>query len=104
MDKEDVVYKFVRAVPPGKVVTYGQVAGLAEGVRLTARQVGHIMTTCPPDVPWHRVVGAGGTLPIGKRNPEFERIQRLRLKDEGVRFRDNGCVDMALSQMQPWVP
>jgi len=44
------------------------------------------MRIAPGDVPWHRVVGAGGTLPIGKISPEMLLRQRELLELEGVRF------------------
>ncbi len=94
------VYAFVRTVPPGKVVTYGQIAGCVEGVRVTARQVGGIMSMCPEDVPWHRVVGAGGHLPLGKRTTTGAMLQRSRLEAEGVAFLQSGRIDMARCQ---WV-
>lgn len=97
---EEAVFDFVRGVPAGSVVTYGQVAGLVVGVSLTPRQVGGIMAHCPPDAPWHRVVGAGGYLPIGKRNPEWKEEQRRRLEEEGVVFLANGCVDMGRFEMR----
>lgn len=98
VDPAEAVYAFVRAVPRGAVVTYGQVAALVEGVSLTARQVGGIMNVSPPDVPWQRVVGAGGHLPIGKRSPGLKTRQQELLESEGVEFLPNGCVDMAQFQ------
>jgi methylated-DNA-protein-cysteine methyltransferase-like protein len=97
------VYAFVRTVPPGKVVTYGQVAGMLEGVSLTARQVGTAMRTVPAGVPWQRVVGAGGILPIAKRSLELKSRQRELLEQEGVVFLpgDSERVDMRQSQ---WLP
>ena len=97
------VYAFVRTVPPGKVVTYGQVAGMLEGVSLTARQVGAAMRTVPPGVPWQRVVGAGGLLPIAKRSLEMKSRQRELLEQEGVVFLPGGSerVDMRRSQWMP---
>lgn len=94
------VFDFVRSVPAGKVVTYGQVAECVTTVALTARQVGQIMSAPPPDVPWHRVVGAGGGLPISKRAPELGVLQRHLLQGEGVAFLSNegGGVDMARHQ------
>jgi methylated-DNA-protein-cysteine methyltransferase-like protein len=94
------VYAFVRTVPPGKVVTYGQVADCIDGVSLTARQVGTAMRHVPPDVPWQRVVGAGGRLPIAKLSPEAKLRQHRLLEEEGVRFseRDPDRIDMARSQ------
>lgn len=52
----------MRAIPRGRVATYGDVAAAA-GRPGAARAVGAIMaTSCPPGVPAHRVVGAGGQL------------------------------------------
>src|ERR1043166_5327849 len=95
-DTSEAVYAWVRSIPPGKVVTYGQVADMVEGVTLTARQVGGIMSFAPSDVPWQRVVGAGGRLPIVKRSPELKARQRRLLEEEGVVFLDSNqdCVDM----------
>lgn len=100
MDPAEAVYAFVHLVPAGKVVTYGQVAGMVTEVALTPRQVGQIMNSSPPDVPWQRVVGAGGHLPIGKRGPHLKTRQRLLLEQEGVAFLPNNCVDMARHQWQ----
>jgi methylated-DNA-protein-cysteine methyltransferase related protein len=98
IDPAEAVYAFIRTVPPGTVVTYGQVAALVEGVSVTARQVGGMLTVSPPDVPWQRVVGAGGHLPIGKRSPGLKSRQQELLEGEGVGFLPNGCVDMARFQ------
>ena len=97
-DPADAVYNFVRTVPRGKVVTYGQVADMVEGVSLTARQVGQIMNSAPDGVPWQRVVGAGGHLPIGKRSPLLKSEQQRLLEGEGVTFRKDYCVDMGSAQ------
>lgn len=49
-------------MPPGRVITYGQVAALAGRPR-AARAVGNIMQQGGvPGVPYHRVVAAGGRL------------------------------------------
>jgi O-6-methylguanine DNA methyltransferase len=56
------VLSVVRRIPPGRVATYGDVAALA-GRPNAARAVGNIMRDCHrPDVPCHRVIGAGGRL------------------------------------------
>jgi methylated-DNA-protein-cysteine methyltransferase-like protein len=79
------VWRLVRRVPRGRVVTYGQVAaGL--GRARAARAVGGAMRACPADVPWHRVVNALGA--ISRRRREGGMLtQRIRLEQEGVRFR-----------------
>jgi methylated-DNA-protein-cysteine methyltransferase-like protein len=89
------VYSVVRAIPRGRVATYGQVARLL-GLERGARAVGWALRALRPEqerwVPWHRVVGAGGR--ISPRAGPGPGLQRRRLKAEGVRFR-RGCVDMS---------
>src|SRR5947207_3378395 len=82
----EAVYKVVRSVPAGSVVTYGQAADAVEGFAVTARQAGTALRFAPKDVPWQRVVGAGGRLPIAKRSPELKLLQRRLLEQEGVTF------------------
>ena len=84
------IYDIVRAVPPGEVVSYGQVAFLAGNPRM-ARQVGWALHTCPADVPWHRVVRKDGTLPSFPG--EGADRQRSLLLQEGVLFDENGRVE-----------
>ena len=102
MDETEIyapVYALVRAIPPGFVATYGQVAGSLTEVSVTARQVGTAMRYAPKDVPWQRVVGAGGKLPIAKLSPELQERQRRLLEGEGVAFRaTSDTVDMARHQ------
>jgi methylated-DNA-protein-cysteine methyltransferase related protein len=88
------VYETVRAIPRGRVLTYGQVAGLL-GVPRGARAVGWALRGLSPRlatrVPWHRVVGAGGR--IAARAGGGPARQRQRLQKEGVSFRA-GRVDL----------
>jgi methylated-DNA-protein-cysteine methyltransferase related protein len=64
----------VRAIPAGFVRTYGDIDPEAP------RLVGHVLATTRERVPWHRVVRADGSLPVGDR-------QRAKLEREGVPFR-----------------
>lgn len=75
------VLAVVRGIPPGRVATYGDVAARAGRPR-AARAVGNIMRGCDrPDVPCHRVIGAGGVLGgYGGREP----LKRALLAAEGV--------------------
>lgn len=91
----DAIHAFVRSIPAGKVMGYGEV-GAAVGV--TARTVGWAMTVVgeasgEEPVPWHRVVGADGYLRIARRSPELGAEQRKRLEAEGVAFTPGGLVE-----------
>ena len=75
------VLQIVRRIPPGRVATYGDIARLA-GHPGAARAVGNVMrTSARTDVPYHRVVAAGGRLGgYGGR----EALKRALLVAEGV--------------------
>jgi alkylated DNA nucleotide flippase Atl1 len=82
-----IVLERVRAVPRGRVTTYGDLwpgAPRAAGAVLAASR--------DPDLPWQRIVRADGSLPKGDR-------QRALLEAEGVPFRGKR-VDMKAA----WVP
>ena len=75
------VLAVVRRIPPGTVVSYGQVAARA-GKPRAARAVGNIMRDCRrPDVPCHRVIAAGGRLGGYGGN---EGLKRALLAAEGL--------------------
>ncbi len=75
------VLAVVRRIPPGHIITYGEVARLAGRPR-AARAVGNIMRSCAsPDVPCHRVVAAGGRL--GGYGGNLA-LKRTLLRAEGV--------------------
>ena len=76
------VEKTIRAIPRGKVLTYGGVARTA-GFPGAARMVARILRR-GFGLPWQRVVGAGGQI---KLTGDSAIEQRLRLEAEGVRFR-----------------
>jgi methylated-DNA-protein-cysteine methyltransferase related protein len=72
----------IRQIPRGKVSTYGAIA-LAAGYPGAARQVVRALQRSF-DVPWQRVLGAGGEIKL-RGDSAIE--QRLRLEAEGVAFR-----------------
>lgn len=75
---EDAALEIIAGLEPGEVVTYGEVAAEA-GYPGAARAVGSLLRKTGADVPWWRVVGAGGHL----RSPDPVRQARL-LADDGV--------------------
>ena len=86
MNAEEVLRR-VREVPEGHVTTYGDLSPGAP------RFAGTVLSEChDPDVPWHRIVRADGSLAKGER-------QRRLLAAEGVPFRGER-VDMR----EAWVP
>jgi methylated-DNA-protein-cysteine methyltransferase-like protein len=97
----DSVYRAVRAIPRGRVATYGQLARWL-GVPRGARAVGWALRALPARqaarVPWHRVVGAGGR--IARRAGAGPELQRRKLRAEGVRF-SGGRVDIARHGLRP---
>ena len=94
----DNVYKLVKRIPRGRVVTYGQLAQMLD-LPGGARTAGYAIAGCPSGqgIPWHRVVGAGGKLL--PREPYGSKQRRL-LESEGTQFAGM-AVDLAAHQWQP---
>ena len=78
----------VGSIPRGKVSTYGAVARVA-GLPGRARLAGLALRVSPPqmNLPWHRVVGAGGRIVFPRSSPQH-REQARRLRAEGVAVKD----------------
>jgi methylated-DNA-protein-cysteine methyltransferase related protein len=74
--------KAIRSIPKGKVATYGQVAAAA-GYPLYQRHVAALLRRGHGNLPWQRVIGAGGEI---KLKFEAGLEQRMRLEMEGVHF------------------
>ena len=79
MDAElaERVREVILAIPPGSVLSYGEVAARA-GVS-SARQVGRLLAEDGQDLPWHRVLRANGSCA-----PHLAAEQLARLRAEGV--------------------
>ena len=94
---EDVL-NIVSQIPRGKVTTYGHIAALA-GWPSHARMVGRTLRYSPKavELPCHRVVNIAGRTAPGWSQ------QRTLLEEEGVRFKDNGHVDMERHLWEPEV-
>ncbi len=86
------VREIVASVPPGRVVTYGDIAAAA-GLS-SPRTVGWIMRTDSADLPWHRVVPANG-----RPAAHLAARQLAELQDEGVEIRD-GRVDLRTARFE----
>ncbi len=92
------VYEYVRTVPEGKVVSYGQVAA-AIGSPRAARVVGYALhvNPMPGVIPCHRVVNREGRLAPAFAFGGLE-VQASLLRAEGVRISDDYTVDMSTYQ------
>jgi methylated-DNA-protein-cysteine methyltransferase related protein len=91
------IYALVRAIPPGKVASYGQIAALVAGC--TARMVGYAMAALPgsSNVPWHRVINSQGAV-SPRRGGDGGLRQRFLLEKEGLRFNRAGKLDLAAAR------
>ena len=79
-----IIWNVVAMIPRGRVLTYGEVARAA-GFPGRARQAGYALRIMPANLnlPWHRVVGAGGRIVFPKSSSQY-REQGQRLRSEGV--------------------
>lgn len=94
-DFTEKIYEAVRAIPRGKVASYGQIAAMAGHPR-AARIVGFALhnNPDPQTIPCHRVVFRDGSTCTGYAfgGPD---VQRQLLRGEGVAFDEAGRVDMS---------
>jgi methylated-DNA-protein-cysteine methyltransferase-like protein len=91
--QRELFYAVIRRVPPGRVTTFGWVARMA-GSPGAARQVGWALAALEEEdqVPWWRVIQAGGTLPKHRSGPER---QAELLRREGIPITAAGRVDLS---------
>ena len=84
MSTWDPVYRLVKQIPRGRVLSYG---ALAKALRLRggARSAGRAMAATPSGkgIPWHRVVGECGKILV--REP-YASLQKKLLESEGVKI------------------
>jgi methylated-DNA-protein-cysteine methyltransferase-like protein len=104
----DLVYEIVKAIPRGKVMTYGDIAALIPPPinmdplaysRVRARWVGYAMASCGKDVPWQRVINAQGQ--VSNRPGHGPHVQRLYLEEDGVIFDSKDRVDLKIYRWEP---
>jgi O-6-methylguanine DNA methyltransferase len=86
------VVAVLRRIPPGRVTTYGTIAGMAGRPR-AARAVGTIMRLAKePGLPYHRVIAAGGRVGGYGSNPH---LKPALLRAEGHVIRGRRLVGFA---------
>ena len=90
----------VRAIPQGKVLSYGRVAALS-GNPKGARQVARILSVMSEKygLPWHRVLNASGRISL-PRGRGYE-LQQALLESEGVVLSKCGSIDL---DRYLWIP
>ena len=93
------VYALVRRIPPGRVMTYGQIAELL-GEGYTPRTVGFVMHAADDTVPWQRVINSQGACSTGRVILPVDLQQRM-LESEGVVFNEKGRCDLSRYRWTP---
>jgi methylated-DNA-protein-cysteine methyltransferase-like protein len=100
-EQRDLAFRrMILSIPAGKVNTYGRIA-TAAGYPQYHRAVAKLLRTDPVDqLPWHRVLGAGGEI---KLREDAAKEQRARLNLEGVRFKGERVdMDRFEHTFKPW--
>ena len=94
------IWAVVDSIPRGAVSTYGAVARAA-GLPGRARLAGRALRESPQDlnIPWHRVVGAGGKI-VFPRTSLHHREQTRRLRAEGVAVKDGRVPREAMRDLE----
>lgn len=92
------VEALVAQIPPGRVMTYGQIAALCGNAR-AARIVGGIAHFGDPALPWQRVVNRAGGLAAGY--PGGRQGHKQVLEAEGIAVSDDYQVDVQSLLWQP---
>jgi alkylated DNA nucleotide flippase Atl1 len=92
------VLDVVESIPPGRVMTYGDVAA-ALGSR-AARAVGQVMSHYGSDVPWWRVVRSSGHPAI---DHEARALEYFRAEGTPLKWSRDGVhrVDLAVARYDP---
>ncbi|HWO74959.1 MAG TPA: MGMT family protein [Bacillus sp. (in: firmicutes)] len=94
------VIRIIQEIPPGKVMTYGQIARLAGSPR-GARQVVRILHSMSDKykLPWHRVINSKGE--IGIKAEDLLLIQMMSLESEGVEISHHNRINLERYQYRP---
>src|SRR5580692_11177801 len=96
----EAIWHVVCAIPRGQASTYGAVARAA-GLPGRARQTGFALRVAPKELnlPWHRVVGAGGRIVFPQSSVEHKE-QARRLRAEGVSVRNGRVMSFAMTRIE----
>ena len=96
----EAIWHAVCAIPRGRVSTYGAVARTA-GLPGRARQAGFALRVAPEalNLPWHRVVGAGGRIVFPRSSPEH-REQARRLRAEGILVQNGRVTRFTMTRLE----
>lgn len=87
------VYEIVSRIPPGRVMTYGQIASIL-GEGYTPRTVGYVMHAADSEgIPWQRVINSQGKCSTGRLTIPMN-LQQDMLEQEGVEFDPKGRCDL----------
>jgi len=99
---QEAILQVVRMVPPGKVVSYGQVAAYV-GTPRAARQVGWAMRSLEgkPDFPWWRVLNNAGRITIKGNQFNTAQLQKELLEAEGVKINRDFELDIEQYRFRP---
>lgn len=94
------VIDIIRAIPEGKVATYGGIAAMA-GNHRAARQVVRVLHTLSKaeSLPWHRVINREGRISLSDMQG-YDRQKRL-LEAEGIIFDESDTIDLAQDLWHP---
>ncbi len=94
-DFKDKVIAFVKSVPKGKVVSYGQVAANSGSPR-ASRQVGGILRALgtTDNLPWWRVINNKGLISIKGNWEATKELQKQLLEKDGLVVGDSYVVDI----------
>src|SRR6056297_1767155 len=96
------VYEVVKAIPPGRVTSYGAIARYL-GSAGAARMVGWAMNAShktPEFIPAHRVVNRHGLL-TGKHHFDTPGAMQELLENEGIKIKNDQIIDFEIVFWDP---
>jgi methylated-DNA-protein-cysteine methyltransferase-like protein len=93
MDFTAEVIRLIKAIPPGKVATYRQIAYMT-GLYSSVRRVAWILHSCSDKegLPWHLVVNRKGKISL-RPGAGYEK-QKKMLEEEGIEFDKKNHIDL----------